>query len=416
LDEGHDPAMFIQCKGYKDVGEGFKVKRIGSLDECKRTAKKYDLVYLDATKQKITIQDGIYGGGELAEQFRKFGVPVIGGNTYGDKLENDRLFAQAVFKKADMDVVPVVEFHTWNAGRKYIEKEGGAWAIKHCGQSPRDLNCVFYEPEQMLSFIDWLEEIWGEETQNMPVHFIFQQAAKGIEIAVTGFVKNGEVIPGTVYYNQECKKLMNDNYGPSTGQMGEVGKFINDSKLYERTIAKIAPLLGKDYLDWVDINCIVTENKIVPLEATTRNGLPTAFSFFEGIGNVGDFFENVIAKDTKEVKHTNGWITNVVVASGTFPFEHKKDNKKAMILDLDKCDLKHTWPYEIRMEGDKIRAAGEIGNTCTFTAKGKTIESASELCYKRAKQIKIIPFCKIRTDAHDKAQDSFDKLKGWGWI
>jgi phosphoribosylamine--glycine ligase len=416
LDEGHDPAMFIQCKGYKDVGEGFKVKRIGSLDECKRliSSGKVDLSYTDECKQKISIQDGIYGGGELADQLRKLGKPVIGGNAYGDKLENDRLFAQSVFKKAGMDVVPVVEFHTWDAGKKFLKKEKGSWAIKHCGQTPRDLNGAFFDPEEMMSFLEWSEEIWDKETQHTPVHFIFQQAVKGIEIAVTGFVRNGEVLPGTVYLNQETKKLMNGGYGPSSGQVSEVGRFIDGTKLYEQTIAKIAPLLGKDYLCWMDINCIIAKDKVVPLEATCRNGLPTAFSFIEGVGNVGDFFESVLKG--KEIKHSNDWITNVVVATGTFPNEDKDANKKPLILGLENCDLSHTWPYEIRMEGEKVRGAGEIGNTVTFTAKGKKIEDSFQTCLKRTEQVKVLPFKKIRTDGYEKAVKDFPQLEKDGWI
>ena len=410
--EGNQVRVYIQDPNYQDVGDGL-IEKVKTWQPSLHWA---DIIFVDDVEQGT--DGGRFQGGKLCEGLRRMvRVPVIGGTVFGDKLENDRMAGQDVFEKAGMDIMPMKEFHSFKQARAFVEKQGGAWALKHCEQAPRDMTNVFWTPDEMITFIDWLDKVWAKATKNLPIHFVLQEAVKGVEIAVTGFVAGGQVVPGTVYLNRETKKTMAGNHGPSSGQVGEIGRFLDDPKLYEKTLARVAPMLGKDYLTWFDVNLIVTKDKLVPLEATSRPGYPTVHTFVEGLEmDLGDFLANVTSSAPKPVKHCNQWLCNLVVPCGTFPFEDKEINRRSLILGMDAVEPEHLWPCEVRMEKGELLGAGMMGYTCIVTSRGKTIEEAAAAAYKRADKIHIIPYDKVRDDIGDKDVGEFKKLAEWGWL
>lgn len=77
--------------------------------------------------------------------------------------------------------------------------------------------------------------------------------------------------------NIEHKSLSNGDLGPKTYEMGTLMWFDNDEKnrLYQETLAKMKDYLTSiDFRGDVDINCIVNEKGVYPLEITARFGFP----------------------------------------------------------------------------------------------------------------------------------------------
>jgi phosphoribosylamine--glycine ligase len=410
LHEGNGVRYYCQDRREIDVADGL-IEKVSSWQPSVSWA---DIIFVDDVSQEIK-GSGKYLGGKIAEMLRKrTKKTVFGGTEFGDRLENDRIFAQDVFEKAGLDIVPMTEFHDFKKAIKFVEKNKGAWAIKHCGQIQRDLNGVFWTPEEVIQILEWQEANWKDLHGGTP-HFVLQEAVKGVEIAITGWVKDGKIVEGTVFLNQEIKKTMNDDFGPSSGQVGEVGRFLDDPKIYEKTLEKIAPMLKDGYNTFFDINCIVTKDKIVPLEGTSRPGYPTCQSFAEGLDmDLGEFFEAVISGD--EIEHTDQYVSNVVIATGTFPFTDDKLNREALVSGMDKIEFKHLWPNEVRYINGQMLGAGTVGYLAVVTARGKTIEDSTKLCYERVKKIRVIPFAKVRTDIGAKAEKDWPKLKDMGWL
>jgi phosphoribosylamine--glycine ligase len=408
--EGHTVYYNILDPHEQDCCDGL----IEKVKNWRPYVNKVDAVFIDDVEQKVKGAGKFLGGG-LAETLRKeLKIPVFGGTIFGDQLENDRLFAQQVFEKAGLDVVPMVEFHDFKSAMDFVNKNPGPYAVKHCEQVPRDLNGAQWTPEEVIETLEWQEANW-KTLNGGPVHFVLQEAVKGIEIAITGFIKDAKVVEGTVYLNQEIKKLESGNYGPSTGQVGEVGRFLDDPKLYERTLEKLAPMLKDGYMTWFDLNCIIAGNKIVPLEASSRPGYPTCYTFFEGLKmDVGDFLDAVI--NDKKITHTNEYLSNVVVATDPFPFEDEDKAHMALVRGLDKIDLDHLWPEEIRVVNGQVLGAGHMGYLCVVTSKGKTIEDCVKQNYDMVEKIKVIPYAKVRNDIGSQAKEDFPKLVKEGWF
>src|SRR3978361_5241 len=59
--------------------------------------------------------------GTLQDKLRKDGFHVIGGSAYGDRLENDRAFAQRVLGGIGLQTADIVEFNDVGSAIKFID-------------------------------------------------------------------------------------------------------------------------------------------------------------------------------------------------------------------------------------------------------------------------------------------------------
>ncbi len=105
-------------------------------------------------------------------------------------------------------------------------------------------------------------------------------------------VFNGNEFIEPVNFNFEHKKLFPGNIGPSTGEMGTSMFWSSRNRLFNETFGKLEDWLAEEgYVGSIDLNCIVNENGIYPLEFTPRFGYPTIVLQEEGmITPTGEFF------------------------------------------------------------------------------------------------------------------------------
>src|SRR5258707_13954059 len=71
--------------------------------------------------------------GVLQDQLRKDGFHVIGGSAYGDRLENDRAFAQRILADIGLQTADVVEFNDVGNASKFIEQHPARYVLKFNG-------------------------------------------------------------------------------------------------------------------------------------------------------------------------------------------------------------------------------------------------------------------------------------------
>ena len=95
--EGHGVKYYIRAEHERDIGDGFVPK----VDDWKAHVDWADVIVFDDV-----------GFGATCEELRQRGKAVVGGTTYGDRLESDRDFGQAEMKAAGMTVLP-----SWDTNR-----------------------------------------------------------------------------------------------------------------------------------------------------------------------------------------------------------------------------------------------------------------------------------------------------------
>ena len=206
------------------------------------------------------------------EAFRRQGYPIFGCNSECAAWELQRDVGCRVFEAAGIPTIPSILFKNYdeaiahvdaNPLMRYVSKPLGDAdrALSYVSKSSRDLRFMLTE--------------WKKHAPRHP--FIFQDFHRGIEVAVGAWVgRNG--FGGWCLENFEHKKLMNDDIGPNTGEMGTVMKYvpITDSCLAQKLLVPLEPeLIRQGFTGYIDVAVIIDEKGVCwPLEFTTRPGWP----------------------------------------------------------------------------------------------------------------------------------------------
>ena len=75
--------------------------------------------------------------GALQDRLRSDGFHVIGGSAYGDRLENDRGFAQRVLHDIGLQTARVAEFSDLASAEQYLEQHPARYVLKFNGKIGR---------------------------------------------------------------------------------------------------------------------------------------------------------------------------------------------------------------------------------------------------------------------------------------
>ncbi len=206
----------------------------------------------------------------------------------------------------------------------------------------------------------------------------------------------------------------------NTGEMGTLCFWSEHSPLVKATIDKFKEKLAvSGYVGYFDINCIVNNKGIYPLEITARFGYPTISLQIEGVNSKwGELLHSIASKQKFNLNTKNGFQTCVVVAVPPFPFKDptafKKYSEEATILfKKPSSDGMHLGDVKI-IEGDWT-LAGNSGYALVVTGSGTTVDEARKQTYNRVRNI-TIPNMFYRTDIGVKWHQDGDKLQTWGYM
>ena len=249
--------------------------------------------------------------------------------------------------------------------------------------------------------------------------FQLQKRVVGVEVAVGAFF-NGKSFVYPINVNFEHKKLFPGNIGPPTGEMGTTMFWCEPNKIFEQTLLKMEPRLAEEgYVGYIDVNCIVNNNGIYPLEFTSRFGYPTIFIQQEGmITPIGLFLADLAHGVDPKLKVKSGFQVGVRIVMPPFPFDDNATfeafTKNAVIV------FKKGTPEEVHIEDAKIvegqwLVAGTSGVVLTVVGLGQTMKQAREQAYARVRNI-LIPNMYYRDDIGERWAEDSDKLHNWGYL
>jgi len=403
--EGNEVRFFIHSPTEKDVGDGF-VEKVNSWED--------QIDWAD-----VIVFDDI-GFGRTADKLRSEGKKVVGGSAYTDRLENEREFGQQELAKAGVSVLPNWNFSDFEEAIKFVQSNPGRYVIKPSGKAQNEKELLFVGQEEdgndVINVLAHYKKYWSNKIKI----FQIQQYSSGVEVAAGAFF-NGKNFVRPVNINFEHKRLFPSNIGPSTGEMGTLMLWLQNSRIFELTLEKMKPMLAASgYVGYIDVNCIANGTGIYPLEFTSRFGYPTISIQMEGITSKwGEFLYSLAnGDDNIELNTKRGFQVGVVIAVPPFPFNDDKTFRKfsedATIL-FKTQNLEGIHLGEVKREGSDWRIAGRSGYSLVVTGSGNTTEEARQQVYRRVSNI-MIPNMFYRTDIGSGWVRDSDLLLSYGYM
>ena len=422
FEEGHDVKYYVEAETDREIGDGFVPKT----DDWRAEVDWADVIVFDDIWVGTTV-----GTGEIARDLRADGHAVVGGTPNTDRLEEDRGYAMEVLESHGVDTLDHREFDSFDAGIGHVRENPAPYVIKPLGEVQNVKRLLYVGREDdgsdVIDVLRAYEKAWGHRMKG----FQLQRRVEGVEVAICGFF-DGEGFVEPINLNFEHKKLFPGNIGPSTGEMGTSMFWTGRNELFARTLGKLEDWLAEEgYVGSIDLNCIVDETGVYPLEFTPRFGYPTITLQTESFETpVGEFFADLANGRDPDLRVHRGYQVGVRIVLPPFPYHDPKtydeNSRNAAVVfesedGVGRATASGVAPDGVHIEDAKKvegqwRAAGENGMPLVVTGKGETMQAAREQCYRRIEDV-LIPNMYYRDDIGERwIEGDGDRLQAWGYL
>jgi phosphoribosylamine--glycine ligase len=357
------------------------------------------------------------GFGATQDALRDAGFQVIGGSAFGDRLENDRAFAQSVLADHGFPAGHVHEFSDAACADAFIAANPKRYVLKFSGPD-------FASDDNYIGQLRDGHDVRAmlRRGRNGDCTFILMDFIAGVEMGV------GAYFDGTHFLRPACldwehKRFFAGDMGELTGEMGTVATFDRSHAFFERTLGLIEPLLrGHGHVGYINLNTIVNDEGIWPLEFTCRFGYP-GFAVLTPLQLTpwGDLFRIMLGHAGPDFRTRPGFSVGVLLTSPPFPYSRKEVDAPiglpVQFLDvLDDEDRANLHFGEIGLDDGDLVTSGLYGWTMVVTGCGATIPAAQAAAYARAKRVHI-PNMRYRLDIGDRlAARDFATVERLGFI
>jgi phosphoribosylamine--glycine ligase len=233
---------------------------------------------------------------------------------------------------------------------------------------------------------------------------------EGVEMGVGAYF-NGSDFLSPACLDWEHKRFFAGDIGELTGEMGTVATFERSSRFFERTLARLAPQLrAAGHVGYLNLNTIVNERGIWPLELTCRFGCP-GFAILDPLQEIGwaELLRMMARRSGPAFEAARGFSVGIVLTTPPFPYSRLDVDEPVglpiLLPDtLDAEDLRNLHYAEVGLEDGQLVTSGIYGWPMVVTGTGATIAAAQRAAYARARQI-LIPNVRYRLDIGDRLAD-----------
>lgn len=310
---------------------------------------------------------------ERLEPYRKAGYPIFGGTPASTDLELDREVGQQAMKRYGIKTIPTRAFNDYKAAIAFVHKNPNYLVSKPSGDANKALSYVAHDAADLTYMLERWDKNDKHRAMARSEGFILQEKKTGTEMAVGGFYGPGGWSKWFVE-SFEHKKLMNGDRGPNTGEMGTLVRMVKKSKLAEKILLPITPLLKKmDYCGYVDNNAIIDdEGTPWPLEWTMRDGWPLRHNIESLLLNKDPaqwMLDLVLGQDTLEA--VDGRVSiSVVMACPDFPYSHVTNKELCGIPIYGATDHEHVHLSEVMLGKAPVMVGNNVVELPCFVAAG----------------------------------------------
>lgn len=359
----------------------------------------------------------------LASYFGR-GYPIFGTNEKAAELELDRAKGQEVLAECGIETIPYQVVESLEEAISLICETGQAYAMKPWGgDADKSMTCVASTPEEAIFTL----QKW-EASGRFKGSLMMQERVKGVEIGVSCFFGPGgwsQVIEESF----EHKKLMNEELGPNTGEMGTVIRHVTESKLFDMLLKPLTDYLHIcNYVGDCSVNCIVDKKGIPwPLEFTMRLGWPDFCIRQEVIQ--GDpiqwMFDLVHGEDSMQV--STKVAIGVLIAHGDFPKCHDHPDlwSEFPIYGITKDNYEHLHFQQVKkgvapkLSGKKVKETSAVVTAGPYVmvvgGSGRTVQTAQQNAYDVAWEIDWPSDLMFRTDIGDRLEEDLGLIQPFGF-
>ena len=355
------------------------------------------------------------GRGELQDRLRNDGLNVIGSSAYGARLENDRAYAQRILSELGLSTAAVFEFAQVGEARRFIDQCPARYVVKSNGP-----NAATFVGRHRAG-VD-VSAILATDHRYEESSLILMEFIEGIEMGVGAYF-NGEDFLEPACLDWEHKRFFPGDLGELTGEMGTVVTYSRSKKFFDRTLGKMRVLLKENgYCGYINLNTMVNESGIWPLEFTCRFGYP-GYAILDPLQRTSwaDLFRLMLDHDAARFETELGFAVGIVITTPPFPFSRDQVHEPIGLPvlfdgDLSPAERRNLHYGEVGLSGGRLVTSGASGYTLVVTGKGKTIAVARDAANALAEKI-IVPNARYRSDIGQRLiQGDFDKLQAWGLL
>jgi phosphoribosylamine--glycine ligase len=211
--------------------------------------------------------------------------------------------------------------------------------------------------------------------------------------------------------------------GELTGEMGTLVSYRSSERLFSLTLEKLAPALREHgYVGYINLNTIINEDGIWPLELTCRFGYP-GFAILDALQPQGwaSLFATLRDPYSTDLPTRDGFAVGVVLTVPPFPYRHGyAEISKGLPIQfqppLDDREQRNVHLGEVALAHGQLVASGVTGYLMVVTGVGSHVPEAQANAYALARRV-IVPNLRYRTDIGDAfTRDEAETLRRLGFV
>jgi phosphoribosylamine--glycine ligase len=396
LADGHEVKIFVA----DPLAQGTMA---GLVEHTSSWENELDWVKAAGEQGIILFENVAQARGALQDRLRKDGFHVVGGSAYGDRLENDRAFAQRVLADIGLQTAEVREFDDVESACQFIDEHPGRYVLKFNGPKFSSYDNYVGRLSDGADVRAFLRTKCFFEEQSETLSFVLMQHVEGVEMGVGAYF-NGENFIGEACLDWEHKRFFPGNLGELTGEMGTIATFDRSRTFFERTLKRMTSMLAAGgYCGYINLNTIVNDLGIWPLEFTCRFGYP-GFAVLGPLQQTGwaELFKTMISRKGNATM-LPGFCAAIVLTTPPFPYDRETVEEAMVGLpvmfdgELSEPDRNSLYYGEVGMVSGQLVTSGMYGWTMVATAVAESIGDARYKAGQLAERV-IVPNVRYRRD------------------